>query len=147
MDDAELTQKLRRLLEARDALAEATAAKTEAEKNFREIEGEVWEYIDESDFDRSIPRVIPGYGRVLFTQKETSYGKAIDKKALSEWAKENDLYEEIFSEPTTSARKLNEIAREARDNADALPPGMDANTRQYVQVTMRDKSKDDASSF
>jgi hypothetical protein len=137
MDDAELTAKLLRFMEAREERDATKKAASEAEREYREQEAELWEYIEESDFDRSIPRVLPGYGRVLFTQKETPYGKAVDKQALREWARQNNLEGEIFSEPRVSDRKLNEIARDARDSHSGLPPGMDVNTRQYVAIERR----------
>lgn len=126
---------LRRLVEAREKRDEAAKAARAAEQEYREIEAEVHEELSEGPMTRlNNVDLGPPYGRVSFHAKETYYGRIIDKEAALEYIEDRAMLDEM-TEPKIVMARVNEIVREAVEDGERVPPGMDYYARRYVQIT------------
>lgn len=136
MDEQELQQKLRRFFELRQKRDAAKLASSKAEKEYREMEAEVWEAFDESPQDgaRKFDLGEP-YGVVTFTAKETIYGDVIDEEQAMEYLEQAALVEE-YTEPKLKDARVNELVRGFREQNIDLPPGFDFRPRRYVSISV-----------
>jgi hypothetical protein len=139
MLDRETESKLRRLMENRVKRDELKTAAETAEKEYRALEAEVWDLLEESSLkppykiDLGEP-----YGVVSFHPKETYYGRVIDNEKALEYFEQRALTDE-FTQPKIVSARVNELVREAIEQGDSLPEGLDFYARRFVTIT---KQKD-----
>lgn len=139
-DDAKA--KLRRLMEARTKRDELKTALEDAEADFREQEAEVFEALEElrdpndPSPKRSAIKVHLGdpWGTVSFRARETTFGRIIDEEAAMEYFEQRQMIEEVTGPKFVKAR-LNEIARDHREQGIDMPPGMDYYPQRGVTIT------------
>lgn len=140
MDDQELQQKGRRLVELRERRDQAKTALERAETDYREAEAELWEAFDESPVQgaRKIDLGEP-YGVVTLQAKETYYGRILDEDQALDFLNNNALTEE-FTEPKIKKARINELVREYREaNRDLSGTGLDFYAQRYVSISMPKK--------
>lgn len=125
----DLATRLRRFEELRQVRDEANAAAAAREKEYREMEQEVWEALDASDLNP--PYNIDG---IKFGLGETHYGRIIDQEAALEHFESRAMTDEL-TRPAIQKGRLNEIVREHIEQRVPLPPGVDFYTRRYVKIT------------
>lgn len=131
--------KLRRLMEARQKRDESKAQAEVDEKEYREIEADVFEALDEGPVDRlnNIDLGEP-WGKVSFQARETTYGRVIDEDQAQEHFEQRQMVEEV-SQPKFVMARINELVRAADESGDPMPPGLDFYKRRFVSIT-RQKS-------
>lgn len=144
--DPAMQAKLRRLIDARVDRDEKKKAAEEAEREFREIEAEVYDAFtgeDEDDLDgdsgiKGTLKVDLGepYGTVAFRTRRTPYGRVIPGKEeeLLKYLEQRALVDE-FTQPKFSKKRLNEMARDADEQGIELPPGMDFYINRGMTIT------------
>lgn len=135
----EVATKLRRLMELRERrdLDKATAERSE--KEYRASEAEVWEALEDSPLKPPY-KVDLGdeFGVVRFHPRETIYGRVIDKDAAIEHFEERAMVDEL-TEPKIVMARVNELVREAYEQGDDMPPGVDFVPRRFVTITREKK--------
>lgn len=142
-DDApigeDLKVKFRRLMKDRDSRDELKEALKEAEKEYRETEGEVWMALDESPIVGDVKVDIGDpWGVVRFGTRETYYGRILDKELAQEHFENRAMVEEV-SEVKFSMARINEIVRDYIDEGKQLPPGIDFYARRPVAISQTKK--------
>lgn len=142
----EVKTKLRRLMDARVQRDESKQKYDEDEREFREIEAEVYDLFtgeDEDDLDGEggikgtlkVPLGEP-YGTVAFRTRKTPYGRVIPGKEeeLLGYLEQRAMVDE-FTQPKFSKKRLNEMARDADEQGIELPPGMDYYFNRGITIT------------
>jgi len=138
----EAKSKLRRLMEARVKRDELKEALKNAESDFREIEAEVFEALEDlrdpndPNPKRSAIKVHLGepWGTVSFRGRETYYGRIIDEDAAMDYFEQRQMVDEVTA-PKFSKKRLNEIVRDHREQGLDMPPGMDYYPDRGVTIT------------
>lgn len=137
MISEEVISQLRRLMELREKRDEDAIQAKRSETEYREIEADVFEALDLGPVDR-LNNVDLGqpWGKVSFRTRETTYGRIIKGQ--------EDLAEAHFREQgaldSVSTRKfqmkrINEIVRQADEQGEKLPPGLDFYKNRGVTIT------------
>lgn len=125
----------RRLMELREKRDETKTAAENAEKEYRELEAELWDRAAASSqlppfkFDLGEP-----YGVVSFHPKETHYGRVIDKDKALDYFEQRAMMDEV-TEPKIVMARVNEIVRDAMEQNESLPDGLDFYARRYITIT------------
>ena len=130
----DVAKKLYRLVEARERrdLDKATAERSEGE--YREIEADVWEALEDSPLRPPYKLDLGDKGVVRFHPKETTYSKIVDENALLEYLEQRAMIDDL-TKPQINKKALNELVREAREQDDGMPDGVTFSPRRYVQIT------------
>lgn len=131
----DLASKLRRLVEVRERRDETKAAADIAEKEYRELEGELWDELDESPIKGAI-KIDLGepYGVITFQPRETYYGRVLDADAALEHFERTAQVEE-FTQPKIVMSRVNELVRESLEQGKAIPDGLDFYAKRYVSIS------------
>lgn len=131
----EAIEKLRRLMEARQKRDEDKVAAEASEREYREMEAEVYESLEESQTKGSIKIDLgPPWGTVSFSPRETYFGRIIDKEKAMEHFEQRAMVEEI-SEPKFAMKRIHEIVRNVQEQGGNMPPGVDYYARRGVTIT------------
>lgn len=127
----------RRLMEARVKRDNSKAAAKKAEEEYREVEAEVWEGLEEAMGHKTLPVDLgEPFGLVKFAANETIYAKVIDQdKALEHY--ENRAMIEQVSAPKFVMARLSEEVRECYDQGKPMPPGLDFSPKRYITITQQ----------
>lgn len=133
----EQVRQLRRLMEARTKRDEAKQAAATAEKEYRDIEADVFEALDNSPLPR-LPNVDlgPPWGKVSFGARATHFGRVIkgmEDQAIAYYKRTKQL--DAMTEPKLVPKRLNEEARRVVEEGGQMPPGLDFWTRRSVSIT------------
>ena len=135
MVNAEAKAKFRRLIEARTARDEAKKALETAEQEFRDIEAEVYEALEDSGVKGTLKVDLgPPWGTISFRTRETFYGRIIDDHLAQEYFEQRAMMDEV-SAPKFVKRRINEIVREAMEGDGEMPPGIDYYPQRGVTIT------------
>lgn len=128
-------KKLRRFLEAREARDQAREALAKAEEEYRDLEAEVFDLMDENPIQGAIKLDLgEPFGVVSFQQRETVYGRIYDEDQAADYFEGRAMLDEV-SKPKFVMSRINEEVRERLDNDEKLPPGVDYFARRYVSIT------------
>lgn len=131
--------KLRRFVEAREKRDEAKVTLENAEKEYRELEAEVWEEFEESPLTGTLKIDLgDGLGEVGFLAQETHFGRIIDSDAALEYFENRALVEE-YTEPKITMARVNELVRDRIEQGESMPPGIDFYTRRPVKISRKKK--------
>ena len=131
MFSEEAKRKMRQLLDARDAYAEADAAAKAAKAELAEIEHDVADMFGE--VDEQGERLVKGtvsinlgkpYGVVKFRLRETAYADVVDEDALMDYYENRGMLDDVATEPRFVKKVLNNEIREILDNDGKFPPGL-----------------------
>jgi hypothetical protein len=135
-EDAPVTDaEFRRLMELRVERDETKLAADNAEKAYRAFEAEIWDRLSESSqlppykFDLGEP-----HGVVTFHPKETHYGRIIDKEKALDYFEGRAMMDEV-TEPKIVMARVNEIVRDAMEQNESLPEGIDFYARRFITIT------------
>lgn len=129
----EAKSKLRRLMEARTKRDIAKVAFEQAEAEFREVEADVFEALDE--VKGQLKTDLGGnWGDVAFRRRETEFGRVYDDEAFQEWLENTGRVDE-YSTPKVAKGRLNSLVRSLREQGLELPPGVDFYTNTGVTIT------------
>ena len=139
-DDATLANiesKFRRLAEAREARDMSKAAADRAEREYREVEADLFEQLEDSAIRGTVQFDFGGdLGTVKFSPRRTIYGRIIDKNAALD-AFENEAIADEMSSPKIEARRLNEYVRERLENGQSLPTGVDFYEKKFITISRK----------
>lgn len=132
-DDAKF--KLRRLMELRQDKDEKEAAAKAAAADFRAMEAEVFDALEESDVQGTI-KVNLGepWGTVSFRTRETYFARIIDDEKALQYFEQRAMTDEISAPKFVKAR-LNEIVRDHREQGLEMPPGLDYYPQRGITIT------------
>lgn len=135
MISEEAKAKLRRLMEARQKRDDEAAAAKASEAEYRDIEAEVYEELDESGIVGSL-KVNLGepWGWVAFNTRETYFGRIIDQEAALDWYENRSMTDEVTAPKFVMAR-INEEVRDRKEQGLDMPPGIDYYARRGVTIT------------
>lgn len=137
---ADVQRKARALVESRVQRDTDAEAAEQSEKNYRENEAEFWMAVDESPLQGALKiDVGEPYGVVTFQNRETFYGRVLDKEAVLEHFEQRAMIDDVM-EPKLSKKRINEIVNDCLDEGKKLPDGLDFYGRRYVTLTFK-KSK------
>jgi hypothetical protein len=127
--------KLRRLMEAREKRDEAKKAAEESEKDYREIEAEVYDDLEESGLTGTV-KIDLGqpWGVVSFNTRETYFGRIIDADEALDYFDQRAMTEEV-SAPKFVMKRINEEVRDRIEQGLKMPPGIDYFARRGVTIT------------
>jgi hypothetical protein len=133
----EQISKLRRLMEAREKRDELKQAATAAENEYRDIEADVFEQLDNGPVRRlNNVDLGPPWGKVSFGARETHFGRVIKGKedeAIAYFTVQGQA--DAMTEPKLVPKRLNEEVRQRIEDNEELPPGIDFYTRRGVTIT------------
>lgn len=130
----DVASKLRRLVEVRETRDLDKARAERSEKEYRAVEADVWEALEDSPLRPPYKLDLGEFGVVRFHPKETTYSKIIDEDALLEYLEDRAMIDEL-TKPQINKQALNELVREAREQDDGMPDGVTFSPRRYVQIT------------
>lgn len=135
MISEESLAQLRRLMEARVKRDESKKQAETDEKEYRDIEADVYEALEQTQIKGSVKVDLgPPFGTVSFSPRETYFGKVYDKEAALEHFEQRAMVEEI-SEPKFSMKRIHEIVRDCVEQGIKPPPGVDHYARRGVTIT------------
>lgn len=133
----ELAKKFRRLMELRERRDADKLAAERSEREYREAEAETWEAYDESPLEGAVKIDLGGdYGVVTFQPKETYYGRIIDRDKALEHFENRAMIDEV-TEPKPVMARIHEIVRDAIDQGQQPPPGLDFYAKRYIAITRK----------
>lgn len=126
-------------MEVRQARDEAKIASENLEKEYREMEADVYEELNENPVAGTL-KVDLGdpWGVVSFLPRETFFGRIIDDEKALQYYEQRAMVEEVSS-PKFVMRRINEEVRDCLEQGRELPPGLDWYARRGVTIT-RQKS-------
>lgn len=134
----EFIAKVRRFMEARERRDEDAEKAKKSEKDYRELEAEVWEELapapeaqDQKLHSHKVPLGDP-YGTVTFEPRETIYGRIIDQELAMGHYENRALVDEVTAPKFVGAR-VNEEVREAYEKG-TMPPGHDFYAKRFVAI-------------
>lgn len=131
----EFTQRMRRLMELREKRDTTKLAAETAEKEYRELEGELWDELSESPITGAIKLDLgEPYGKVTFGVRETYYGRVLDADAALEYF-ENSARIDEFTKPQIVPARVNELVRERLEAGETMPDGIDFYARRYISIS------------
>jgi hypothetical protein len=135
--DEIIASKFRRLVELRDDRDEKKTAYDSAEEDYREYEAELYEWMKQSPIKGS--RRIDlgeGMGVIVFTPRETYYGRILDKDKALKWFKERRMLPEL-TRSEIAKRKLNEIVRDRLESGSPMPDGVDFTANRGITISRK----------
>lgn len=130
----DVTRKFFRLIEAREKRDTDKAAAELSETEYRDIEAEVWEAMEDSPLKPPYKVDLGEYGVVRFHPKQTVYGKIVDDEAALEYFEERAMVDEV-TKPKFAMKQINEMVRELYEQGESMPPGVTFSPKRYVQIT------------
>lgn len=130
----DVARKLLRLVEAREKRDLDKAAAERSEKEYRAIEGDVWEALEDSPLKPPYKVDLGEHGVVRFHPKQTIYGKIIDEDKALEYFEQRAMLDEVTA-PKFAKKVINEMVRELHEQGESMPPGVDFSPTRYVQIT------------
>jgi hypothetical protein len=137
MISEEALAKFRRLMDARVKRDESKKQAETDEKEYRDIEAEVYEMLDASEVEGSFRANLgEPYGSVLFTPRKTHFGRVIDDQQAIEYYKEHQMLDQV-SAPKFVMKRIHEDVRDALEQDGEFPPGIDYYTRYGVTITQQ----------
>lgn len=132
-------QQLRRLMELREKKDELKAAAAKASEEYADAEAELFDKLDSGPMSR-LNNVDLGepWGRVSFGRRETYYGRVIKgmESEAAEYFREHGMGD-IMAKPSFVKKRLNEIARDCREQGTSPPPGIDWYPNRGVTITVQ----------
>lgn len=126
---------LRNLMASREKRDELKKALENAEREFRDNEAEAYERLSESSVVGTL-KVDLGepWGVVSFRNRETYYGRVIDEDAALAYFEQRAMLDEVTT-PKFAKARLNEIVRDAVEQGEQPPPGVDHYANRGVTIT------------
>jgi hypothetical protein len=131
----EAVAQLRRFMELREARDVTKKAAENAEKEYRDAEGDVYEALEASPVKGTL-KVDLGdpWGVVSFAPRETYFGRIYDDYAALEHFEERAMVDELTT-PKFVMKRVNEIVRDCVEQGVKPPPGIDYYARRGVTIT------------
>lgn len=136
-DEEKIASKFRRLVELRETRDVDKLAAEKSEEAYRDYESELFEAMKASPI-KGTRRIDlgPPHGLVVFTPRETKFGRILDlDKALEHF--EQRAMVESMTKPAIAKRKLNEMVREYLEQGKPMPPGIDWYPQRGITISKK----------
>lgn len=122
-------------MEARQKRDESKTQLEADEKDYREMEAEVYEALEDNPVQGTV-KVDLGepWGVVSFGPRETYFGRVIDDDEAAEYFEQRAMMDEV-SKPKFVMKRINEEVRDRIEQGMKMPPGIDYYARRGVTIT------------
>lgn len=132
-----LKSKFLRLAEVRQERDVAKKTAENAEKDYRELEAELLEAVEEAGIKKSITFDFGGeLGTIQFVPRATIYGRIVDADAALQSFEEQAVVDEMTG-TKFEARRLNEFVRDCLENGRELPAGVGFYERKGITISRK----------
>lgn len=127
----------RRVIDARKTYDKAYKARVKAEKAKKAAEADMNEAMAKAKMPGTTLDLGPGYGVQQFNREQKVNSSVFDEEAAIKFFEENGIAAGYVDEKVRK-KPLNQLVREALENGQELPPGVEPRVTKYVKVTKRD---------
>lgn len=136
-DEEKIASRFRRLVELREDRDEKKTAFDTAEESYREYEAELFDAMKSSPI-KGTRRIDlgPPFGLVVFTPRETKFGRILDLDLALEHFEQRAMVESM-TKPAIAKRKLNEMVREYLEQGKPMPPGIDWYPQRGITISKK----------
>lgn len=136
-DEERIASKFRRLVELRETRDADKTAAERSEEEYRAYESELFAELEESPIKGS-RRIDLGepYGLVVFTPRETKFGRVVDLDKALEHFEQRAMVEEM-TKPKIEKRKLNEMVRDLLEQGKPMPEGIDWYANRGITISKK----------
>lgn len=128
----------RRVMDARAAYDKAYKAKGKAETTKKRAEAEMNDAMMKAKTPGVTLELGPGYGIQQFNREQKVNSSVFDEAAAIKYFESKGMAAGYVDEKVRK-KPLNQLVREALENGQELPPGVEPRVTKYVKVTKRDK--------
>lgn len=126
----------RRVIDARAEYDKAYKARVKAEKAKKAAESDMNDAMLKAKLPGATLELGPGYGKVQFNREQKVNSSVFDEAAAIKYFEEKGLASGYVDEKVRK-KPLNQLVREALENNQDLPPGVEPRVTKYVKVTKR----------
>jgi hypothetical protein len=126
----------RRVIDARADYDIKYKAKVKAENAKKAAEADMNEAMLKAKLPGATLELGAGYGNVQFNREQKVNSSVFDEEAAIKYFEENGMAAGYVDEKVRK-KPLNQLVREALENGQELPPGVEPRVTKYVKVTRR----------
>ena len=126
----------RRVIDARADYDKAYKARVKAEKKKKAAEADMNEAMAKAKLPGATLELGAGYGNVQFNREQKVNSSVFDEEAAIAYFEEKGMAAGYVDEKVRK-KPLNQLVREALENGQELPPGVEPRVTKYVKVTKR----------
>lgn len=126
----------RRVIDRREEYETARKAKVKKEKAMKAAEAEMNDVMAKAKMPGTTLDLGAGYGRVQFNREQKVNSSVFDEAAAIRYFEENGM-KVGYVEGKVRKKPLNALVREALENGQELPPGVEPRVTKFVKVTKR----------
>ena len=128
----------RRVIDARADYDKAYKARVKAERAKKQAEADINDAMAKAKMPGTTLELGPGYGIQQFNREQKVNSSVFDEEAAIKYFEEKGLASGYVDEKVRK-KPLNQLVREALENGQELPPGVEPRVTKYVKVTKRNK--------
>ncbi len=129
--------KARRFVKAKEKRDKLKLELESVEKEFRDLEADLWQAIEASEQKSGTWDLGPGYGTVQLTRRETTTATVLSPEEAAEALEKMGLAEAVLGSPAVRKKVLNEYVRDWLKSGQPLPKGIDFHKRRYLTTTKK----------
>lgn len=126
----------RRVIDKRAVYDKAYKAKVKAENEKKAAEADMNEAMLKAKLPGATLALGEGYGNVQFNREQKVNSSVFDEDAAIKYFEEKGMAKGYVDEKVRK-KPLNQLVREALENGQELPPGVEPRVTKYVKVTKR----------
>ena len=128
----------RRVIDARADYDKKFKAKNKADEKKKRAEADLNDAMAKAKMPGTTLELGPGYGTVQFNREQKVNSSVFDEEAAIKYFEDKGLAAGYVDEKVRK-KPLNQLVREALENGQELPPGVEPRVTKYVKVTRRNK--------
>lgn len=126
----------RRVIDLRADYEKKRKAKTSAEEKMKHAEADLNDAMAKAKMPGVTLELGPGYGKVQFNREQKVLSSVFDEDAAIAYFKEHGM-ETGYVQGKVRKAPVNQLVREALENGQELPPGIEPRVTKFVKVTKR----------
>jgi len=126
----------RRVIDLRANYEKKRKAKVSAEKDMKRAETDMNDAMARAKLPGATLALGEGYGNVQFNREQKVNSSVFDEEAAIKYFEDQGLAAGYVDEKVRK-KPLNQLVREALENGQELPPGVEPRVTKYVKVTRR----------
>lgn len=134
---ARLDTLARQLVDLRTAKDDTERAAKKAKSEYKAVEAEFWENMEDQGLTTFTADLGEGYGKVQFQKRETIRGIVRDKARAITALTEMNLEDALLGTPEIPQGALSEHVRDWLASGQEIPDGIDFNPTRYVSQTRK----------
>jgi len=128
----------RRVIDLRANYEKKRKAKVSAEKDMKRAEADMNDAMLKAKLPGATLALGEGYGNVQFNREQKVNSSVFDEPAAIKYFEEQGLRAGYVDEKVRK-KPVNQLVREALENGQELPPGIEPRVTKFVKVTKRGK--------